>query len=259
MADNNKRKIILITGAGSGIGAATAEHFALDGASLALVDINAETLAKTVAKCEAISSKKPLSITADVTKDAVNIINTTIQHFGQLDVLVNSVGQGALGSILTITLEQYDEMMRLNVLGTFHLIKLAVPHLLKTKGNIVNVSSVGGVLPFAGCLSYCMAEMTLNQLTRCVALELAPKGVRVNAVTLGAINTNFLLNSGMSEDMAKKHLEGYKLKHPLGRVGEAAEVADAIAFLANDELASFITGSLLPLDGGRSTQGRIIY
>lgn len=254
-----KEKVIIITGAGSGIGAATAEHFAQLGSALSLVDINGNTLAQTVDTCMAISGIKPLSIVADVTNNAITIINSTINHFGQLDVLINNAGRGAVGSICNTTLEQYDDMMELNVKSAFHLIQLAVPHLIKTQGNIVNVSSIAGVLPFAGCLTYCMAQMALNQLTRSVALELAPKGVRVNAVTLGAINTNFHCNSGMSADMAQKHLEGYKEKHPLGRVGEPTEVADAIAFLCNNELASFITGTSLPLDGGRATQGRIIY
>merc|ERR1719481_2262863 len=118
---------------------------------------------------------------------------------------------------------------------------LAVPHLVNAKGNVVNVSSVNGQRSFPGALAYC---------TRCVALELAPKGVRVNAVSPGVIITELQKRGGLSEEAYANFLERSKQTHALGRPGEAEEVAAAIAFLASDE-ASFSTGVTLPIDGGR--------
>jgi len=127
---------------------------------------------------------------------------------------------------------------------------LAVPHLVKTKGNIVNVSSVNGVRSFPNVLAYCMSKSAVDQFTRCVSLELAPKGVRVNSVNPGVVVTNLLTRQGMSEEDYAKFLEKTKFTHALGRPGTVEEVAKAIVFLASDD-ASFTTGESLLIDGGR--------
>lgn len=246
-----KGKVVLITGASSGIGAETALYFSRLGASLSLIGRNADNLNDVVQKCSENGTVAPLAIIADVTKDASNIINKTIEHFGQLDVLINNAGRGAAGTIETTTLEQYDEMMNLNVRSVYELTMLAAPHLIKTKGNIVNVSSVAGLRAFPNFLAYCMSKSALNQFTQCVALELAPKGVRVNAVNPAVIRSNFHYNAGMSDEAYKAYLESCKATHALGRVGNANEVAAGIAFLASDA-ATFITGTLLPIDGGKA-------
>ncbi|XP_011705826.1 PREDICTED: L-xylulose reductase-like, partial [Wasmannia auropunctata] len=132
----------------------------------------------------------------------------------------------------------------------YQLTKLAVPHLIKTKGNIVNVSSIAGLRAFPNILSYCMSKAAVDQFTRCIALELGPQQVRVNAVNPGIIVTNIFQRSGMSEDEIKSLLEHSKTTHALGRVGDTFEVARTIAFLSSDN-ASFITGVTLPVDGGR--------
>lgn len=246
-----KGKVILITGAAAGIGAATAEHFARLGAALALVDINGERLNELVQKNESIFQAKPLIIVADVRKDAQRIIDATVSHFGHLDVLVNNAGTAVPGGIETTTLEQFDDIMNLNVRSVLHLTMIAVPHLLKTKGNIVNVSSAAGLRAAANLLAYCMSKSALDQFTRCVALELAPKGVRVNAVNPGSIITDLHYTFGRRAESYEEFLAEINSKHPLGRAGTAVEVAAGIAFLANEESASFVTGTTLPIDGGR--------
>lgn len=245
-----ENKVVLITGASSGIGAETAVHFAKLGASLALVARNADNLTAVAERC--VGSVKPLIIVADVCKDTEQIIKQTIEHFGKLDVLVNNAGRGAMGSIETTSLAQYDEIMDLNVRSVYHLTMLAVPHLLKTKGNIVNVSSVAGLRSFTNFLSYCVSKSALDQFTKCVALELGTRGVRVNSVNPAVIASNFHYNIGMSEEAYKNYLEGAKATHALGRIGQPLEVAEGIAYLASDR-ASFVTGTLLAIDGGKAS------
>lgn len=248
-----KGKVILITGASSGIGAGTAEYLATLGATLVLTGRNAENLNKVAEKCTPTSgAPEPLQIVADITKeeDAKQIIAKTIETFGHLNVLVNNAGIIGRGTIETTTLEQYDEIMNTNVRSVYHLTILATPHLIATKGNIVNVSSVNGIRSFPGVLAYNMSKSALDQFTRCVALELAPKGVRVNSVNPGVIVTEIHLRGGMDEAMYQQFLEHSKSTHALGRAGNVNEVASAIAFLASD-LATFVTGTQLPVDGGR--------
>lgn len=244
-------KVILITGCGSGIGAATTEHFARLGGSLVLVDINADSLISTVTKLTSLFFRNPLQIVADVTIDAQKIIIDTINHFGQLDVLVNNVGRSGLGGIESVTLQQYDDIMNLNVRSMFRLTKVAIPYLLQTKGNIINVSCFGGIRALPNFLVYCMSKSTVDQFTRCLALELAAKGVRVNSVNPGAIVTNMYQTCNIQTGAYQKFLIDLNNAHPMGRVGAASEVAATITFLASD-LGSFITGTTLGIDGGRA-------
>lgn len=244
-------KIILITGASSGIGAATAIHFSKLGAKLALTGRNLVNLQRIADQCEQSFSLKPFVVTGDLTNedDTKRILSSTISHYNQLDVLVNNAGILESGSIESTSLDQYDRVMNANVRSIYHLTMLAVPHLIKTKGNIVNVSSVNGVRSFANVLAYCMSKSAVDQFTRCVALELAPKGVRVNSVNPGVVETNILTRQGMSKEDYATFLEKTKVTHALGRPGTPEEVAKAIAFLAGD--ASFSTGDSLLVDGGR--------
>lgn len=147
-------------------------------------------------------------------------------------------------------MDQYDRVMNTNIRSIYHLSMLAVPHLVKTSGNIVNVSSVNGIRSFPGVLAYNLSKACVDQFTRCVALELAPKGVRVNCVNPGVTVTNLHKRGGMDEETYKKFLEHTKTTHALGRAGQADEVANAILFLASDQ-SSFITGASVPVDGGR--------
>lgn len=163
-------KVVIVTGASSGVGAGAAAHFSKLGAKVVITGRNEDNLKETGSKCEG----EFLSIVADlnVEADRVKIINETISKFGKLDVLVNNAGLGEAGTILTTTLEQYDKVMNTNVRSVFHLTQLATPHLIKTKGNIVNISSVAGPRQFPNLLSYCMSKAAIDQFTKCVALEL---------------------------------------------------------------------------------------
>ncbi|XP_058808373.1 3-oxoacyl-[acyl-carrier-protein] reductase FabG-like [Phymastichus coffea] len=243
-------KVVLITGASSGIGAATAIHLSQLGALLSLHGRNVQNLNKVAEQCK---NPKPHLVTGEITNEAdvQKILESTLQKYGKLDVLVNNAGTLESGSIENTSLEQYDRVMNINVRSIYHLTMLAVPHLIKTRGNIVNVSSVTGMRAFPGVLSYCISKAAIDQFTRCVALELAPKQIRVNAVNPGVVVTNLHRSSGMSEDKLKEFFEHSKVTHALGRPGTPEEVAKTIGFLASD-YASFITGQTLPVDGGRS-------
>ena len=142
-------------------------------------------------------------------------------------------------------------MMNVNVRSVFYLMHLAIPFLKKTKGNIVNISSVNGLRTFSGVAAYCISKSALDQLTRVAALELAADGVRVNSVNPGVIKTEIHKRGGMSEEEYQQFLERSKTTHPLGRPGEVDEVAKSVAFLATNEASSYITGVTLSIDGGR--------
>ncbi|KAF2879763.1 hypothetical protein ILUMI_26406 [Ignelater luminosus] len=246
-------KVVLITGASSGIGAATAKRFAVLGASLALAGRNLENLQKVASECAVPqNTPKPFIVTGELTNEADTkaILESTIKHFGKLDVLVNNAGIIETGSIENTSLEQYDRMMNINVRSIYHLTTLAVPHLVETKGNIVNVSSVNGIRAFPGVVAYCLSKACVDQLTRCAALDLAPKQVRVNCVNPGVTITNLHKRGGMNDEQYEQFLKRTKDTHALGRPGDASEIAQAITFLASDD-ASYITGASLPTDGGR--------
>ncbi|KAG9465732.1 hypothetical protein GDO78_017831 [Eleutherodactylus coqui] len=183
----------------------------------------------------------PLLVPGDLTDEAVlrGMVEQTVAHFGQLDVLVNSGGILAMGGIEDTTLQDYDRVMNVNVRSLLFLTQLAVPHLIKTKGNIVNVSSVNG-----------QRSAAVDQLTRCAALDLASKQVRVNAVCPGVIITEVHRRAGLDEAQYTQFLQRTQHTHALGRPGTVEEVARTIAFLASDA-ASFITGVTMPVDGGR--------
>uniref|UniRef100_A0A1Q3FRU6 Ketoreductase domain-containing protein n=1 Tax=Culex tarsalis TaxID=7177 RepID=A0A1Q3FRU6_CULTA len=246
-------KVVIITGASSGIGAGTAKYLAKLGASLVLTGRNEESLQKTGQECEAVGKVKPLLVVADVCKEEDNarVIGETVKKFGKLDVLVNNAGKGAGGSIESTSMSQYDDIMNTNLRAVFHLTQLAVSHLVQSKGNVVNVSSVAGTRSFPNSLAYSISKAALDQFTRCVALELAPKGVRVNSVNPAVITTDFLRRMGMDEPAYEAYMKRSEETHALGRVGKPSEVAAAIGFLASDA-ASFITGSQLCVDGGKN-------
>jgi len=245
-------KVAIITGASSGIGAATAVQMASRGAYLAITGRNFQNLQKTEEECLASGASGVCTIQADVCNedDCRKIVSQTVDKFKKLDILVNNAGILEMGSIENTSLEQYDRLMNTNVRAVYHLTMLAVPHLEVTKGNIVNVSSVNGIRSFPGVLAYNISKAALDQLTRCTALELAPKQIRVNSVNPGVIVTELQKRGGLDAEKYASFLQHSKTTHALGRPGDAIEVAKAISFLASDE-ASFSTGVSLPVDGGR--------
>lgn len=177
-----ENKVILITGASSGIGQATAELLATKKAKLVLVGRNTGNLEQVNGKCTANGAAAVHTIVADVCveSEAKRIIEETVATFGQLDVLVNSAGIIEIGSIETTSLRQYDNVMNVNVRAIFELTRLAIPHLIKSQGNIVNVSSVCGIRSFPNALVYNMSKAAIDQFTNCIALELAVHKVCVS-------------------------------------------------------------------------------
>lgn len=246
-------KIILLTGASSGIGAAAAIRFAIEGAKLALTGRNSENLEQTAQECETKSNLKPLTITGDLSNDTdvKNIIDTTIKTYGGLDVLINNAGVFFLENIEDAKIEVFDKIFATNVRAVYLLTSLAVPYLIKSKGCIVNVSSIAGQRPFPIFTAYCMSKSALDHFTKCLAVQLAPKQVRVNSVNPGIIKTPIHARAGMKPEEVQQLLGSCQRTHPLGRYGTVEETAEAIAFLASEK-ASFITGELLNIDGGCS-------
>ena len=245
-------KVALVTGASSGIGRAVALRFAEEGALVTLVGRARPALSEIAAEIKA-GGGEGFAVVADVTdeRDAERVVRETIDDFGALDVLVNAAGILANGTVETTSLAAWDEMLDVNLRAVFNLMRLAVPHLAERRGNVVNVSSVTGLRAFPGVLAYCVSKAGVDQLTRCAALELAPRGVRVNAVNPGVVVTEVHRRGGMSDENYANFLEHSKTTHPLGRVGEAAEVAELILFLAS-ERAAWITGATYSIDGGRA-------
>jgi NAD(P)-dependent dehydrogenase (short-subunit alcohol dehydrogenase family) len=243
-------KVVLVTGATSGIGKATARLACERGASVAVTGRNQQKLAELVAE---LGATKADGIAADLTSEAdrSRVIQQALARFGGIDVLVNAAGIIGNGTIENTTLEQRDTMMDVNLRSVFRTTQLALPSIIARKGNIVNVSSVTGVRSFPNVLAYCVSKSGVDQMTHCAALELGPKGVRVNAVDPGVVITNLHRNSGMQEDAYQKFLEHSKTTHPIGRVGKPEEVAELILFLASDR-AGWISGGSFSIDGGRA-------
>jgi NAD(P)-dependent dehydrogenase (short-subunit alcohol dehydrogenase family) len=192
------------------------------------------------------------TLAVDVTQAnaAEQIVAAAVHHFGGLTTLVNAAGIIGTGSIETTTDDQWDAMMDINSRAPFRLMRAAVPALIQSKGSIVNVSSVTGLRSFPGVLAYCVSKSAIDQLTRCAALELASKGVRVNAVNPGVVVSNLHRRGGMNDESYSAFLEHSKATHPIGRPGEPAEIADLIFFLASPN-AAWITGETVSIDGGR--------
>ncbi len=246
-----KGKIALVTGASSGIGRATAELMAHHGARVAVTGRQMEALRELVARI-ASDGGAAVAVTGDVRKDEDRrkIVQSAVEHFGGLDILVNAAGTIANGTIENTTLADWRAMFEVNLESVFALMQLAVPHLEKNKGCVVNVSSVTGIRAFPNVLAYCVSKAGVDQLTRCAALELAPKGIRVNAVDPGVVVSNLHRRGGMGEEKYQAFLEHSKTTHPIGRVGQPKDIAGAICFLASDH-AAWITGASIPVDGGR--------
>ena len=242
-------KVAVVTGATSGIGHEVAVRLLSEGASVVAVGRSREALNQLGA---AAVPDRFASWIGDVTADEAPaaIVGVASSRFGGLDVLVNAAGIIGSGTIESTTDEAWDRMLDVNLRAPFRLMRAAAPLLAARRGAVVNISSVTGLRSFPGVLSYCVSKAGVDHLTRCAALELAPKRVRVNAVNPGVVVTNLHRRSGMGEEQYAAFLEHSRETHPLGRPGQAGDVAGAILFLASDE-ASWITGETIAVDGGR--------
>ncbi|OWR41546.1 3-dehydroecdysone 3alpha-reductase [Danaus plexippus plexippus] len=240
-----KDKVVIVTGASSGIGAAVAVGFSSEGARVVMVGRNENKLASVAARCN-----EPLVVKADVgnDEDAKRIIDRTIDHFGQIDVLVNNAGIGAWGNLVSGKLvESYDTVMRVNLRAVVNLTSLATPHLIKTKGNVINISSIVGLLPSSvksGLSMYAVSKAAINHFGACAAAELAEYGVRVNTVSPGPVVTDILETS-----KSPITWDDFKKMTALDRVSQPEEIADLVMFLASDK-AKAITGSNHVSDNG---------
>jgi len=245
-------KTALITGATSGIGKAAAIKLASLAIDTVIIGRDQAKLKNTAEEITACGVNC-LPIIADLRRevDTEKCVVEAIAKFGKLDILINAAGIIGTGSLETTSFEMWDAMMNINLRSVFHLMKLALPYLKKSKGTIVNVSSVTGLRAFPGVLSYCISKAGIDQLTRCTALELAASGIRVNAVNPGVVLTNLHKNGGMDEQAYSAFVEHSKTTHPLGRIGKPEEVAELIAFLATPQ-SSWITGTCISIDGGRA-------
>ncbi len=242
-------KVVIVTGASSGIGEATARRLGAEGAKVVAVG---RARASLDAVASSIGADRAMAISCDLTDKSApaHIVEQARSRFGRIDGLVNGAGILTSGSIEATDDAHWDAIMDINVSAMFRMTRAAIADLVASRGAIVNVSSVTGPRAFPGLVGYCVSKAAVDQLTRCAALDLAPRGVRVNAVTPGVIVTPLQRRGGMTDSAYEAFLERSKTTHPIGRVGSADEVADLILFLLSPK-AGFITGATVPIDGGR--------
>jgi meso-butanediol dehydrogenase/(S,S)-butanediol dehydrogenase/diacetyl reductase len=239
-------KVVIVTGAGSGMGAATVKRFAREGARVVLVGRSADKLEAVAA---GLQPGQKLVYPADVSdwEQVQALVAKTVEYFGQLDVLVNNAGVAPSGKVTEASIDDWHKVFAIDVDGVFYGCRAAMPHLIKSRGCIVNVSSVSGLGGDWGMSFYNAAKGAVSNFTRALALDHGADGVRVNAVNPS------LTRSELTEDMFgnEKIMAKFAERIPLGRAAEPEEVADVIAFLASHD-ARFITGVNLPVDGGLS-------
>ncbi|WP_343250342.1 3-oxoacyl-[acyl-carrier-protein] reductase [Diplocloster hominis] len=241
-----KDKIALVTGAGRGIGRAIALSLAEQGAAVVINYSGSEQAANETAGKIMENGGTAMTYQCNVAdfQQVEAMIRTVVDKYGRLDILVNNAGITRDGLIMKMSEEDFDQVMDINLKGTFHTIRHSARQMIKQRaGNIINISSVSGVLGNAGQANYAASKAGVIGLTKTMARELASRGIRVNAVAPGFIQTD------MTAVLTDKLKEQVKTQIPLGRMGTPDEIAGVVSFLASDQ-ASYITGQIIHVDGG---------
>lgn len=245
-------KVVLLTGASTGIGAAAALKFAKEKANLVIVGLLEDKMCEVGQKCSE-EGANVLCFTADVTneKQMQHVVRSTIKQFCKLDVLVNNAGILRPEGILDDkAMDSYDKVMAVNLRAPFYLTHICAPHLIRSKGNIVNIASIVALgIVLQKSFAYIMSKAALQHFSECCALELGPKGVRVNTVNPGLVYTEIAQNSNLDNQGVNEFFQNYVKSAPLGKICHASEIADLIAFVASD-VAHSITGSAHVMDNG---------
>lgn len=248
-----ENKIALVTGAGSGIGAAIASVFAQRGAFVFVTDIDDSAARRTAEEIVSVKGEaQPFKLDVSDETNCQRVKKAVIDSKGRLDILVNNAGIGHVGTILETSGEDMDRLYRVNVRGVFHTASLFLPEMIRQHaGSIINLASIGGVVAVKDRFAYCMTKFAVVGMTKSMALDHAKTGVRINCICPGRVETPFVTARLAEYPDPEKARREMTTTQPVGRMGRPEEIAHAAVYLASDESA-FITGTEFMIDGGWS-------